>query len=131
MDHVQNTATENPITENRAIGNPETAIYASVRRAVRYPCSGEAQLIDEESGAVLVGSIRDMCAMGCMVHTRARKLLVPGTHVHLFFTLHKNRYSVAAVVRNSRPGQEIGLQFEFADDRERAVFNQLFYQIQQ
>jgi hypothetical protein len=99
------------------------------RRAVRFACEGKAELFLESSGAVMMGELRDMSNLGCMMTTHARTPVDAGMRANLFFTVAGKMYRLACVVRSVRPGRCIGLEFQFESEMHRAEFNQLFYNI--
>ena len=99
------------------------------RRAMRFACEGKAELFLDDSGAVMLGELRDMSNCGCMIVTRARTPVEPGMEGHLFFMVRGKQYRIVSTVRSVRPGRCIGLEFDFESEQHRSEFNQLFYDI--
>jgi uncharacterized protein YndB with AHSA1/START domain len=77
------------------------------------------------------GKLRDIGAHGCFVATPARVRSALQSSAHLCFHLGEQEYSTSAQVANIRPGEGMGLEFQFTDGLTREVARAMIEKLQQ
>jgi hypothetical protein len=96
-------------------GIEKSSVGRDLRLSRRFACEGFAEAFALEPGFLFRGEIRDISETGCYIKTKARLKLERLMDVDLFFTLGKRNYRILAHVMEVRPGNGVGLKFQFFD----------------
>jgi hypothetical protein len=100
------------------------------RRCPRYMCEGLAEVVVSQPYTLIRGELRDIGVNGCFVATRAHVRPELKTPANLRFHLGEHEYSTNAQVANIRPGEGIGLEFQFTSGVTREVARAMIEKLQ-
>jgi hypothetical protein len=95
------------------------------RRCPRFECAGSAEVYAEDPGFLFRGEIQDISQTGCYIRSHARMRLERFIEVDLSFILNNHSYRAIAKVMNFRPGEGVGLEFQFSNPRTEQAFKSL------
>ncbi len=100
------------------------------RRCPRYICEGLAEVVVSQPYTLIRGELRDIGLDGCFVATRANVRPELKSNANLRFHLGEHEYSTNAQVANIRPGEGIGLEFQFTGGITRQVARAMIERLQ-
>jgi hypothetical protein len=107
----------------------ESASGEHLRRSRRFKCAGVAEVYAEEPGILFRGEILDISQTGCYIGSHARMRLERFIEVDLLFILNNHNYRAIARVMNLKPGEGVGLEFQFENPRTEESFKKLIQTI--
>lgn len=100
------------------------------RHCPRYKCEGLAEVEVSHPYTLIRGELRDIGLEGCFVATRAYARPSLKSAARLRFQLGEHEYSTNAQVANIRPGEGIGLEFQFTSELTRKVARAMIERLQ-